>query len=76
MYLGELELSGLRAAPRGEVTLSVLFELDANGSLQVRAMETVSGREAHAMMKLVAVAQTEEEIEEMIERSASISVTA
>ncbi len=75
MYLGELELSGLRPAPRGEVTLSVIFELDANGSLQVRAVDTVSGREARAAMKLVAVAQTEEEIEEMIERSRSVSVT-
>ena len=75
MYLGELELSGLRPAPRGEVTLSVTFELDADGSLQVRAVDTVSGREARAAMKLIAVAQTEEEIEEMIERSRSVSVT-
>jgi molecular chaperone DnaK len=73
--LGELELSGLRPAPRGEVTMSVTFELDADGSLQVRAIDTVSGREARAAMKLVAVAQTEEEIEEMIERSRSVSVT-
>jgi molecular chaperone DnaK len=73
--LGELELSGLRAAPRGEVTMSVTFELDADGSLQVRAVDTVSGREARAVMKLLAVAQTEEEIEEMIERSRSMSVT-
>jgi molecular chaperone DnaK len=73
--LGELELSGLRPAPRGDVTMSVTFELDADGSLQVRAIDTVSGREARAAMKLVAVAQTEEEIEEMIERSRSVSVT-
>jgi molecular chaperone DnaK (HSP70) len=53
----------------------VTFELDADGSLQVRAIDTVSGREARAAMKLVAVAQTEEEIEEMIERSRSVSVT-
>jgi len=75
MCLGELELTGLRPAPRGEVTMSVTFELDADGSLQVRAIDTVSGREARAAMKLVAVAQTEEEIEEMIERSRSVSVT-
>jgi molecular chaperone DnaK (HSP70) len=73
--LGELELTGLRPAPRGDVTMSVTFELDADGRLQVRAIDTVSGREAHAAMKLVAVAQTEEEIEEMIERSRSVSVT-
>ncbi len=74
-YLGELELSGLRPAPRGDVTLAVSFELDANGTLQVRATDTSTGREARAMMKLIAVAQTEEEIEEMIERSRSVSVT-
>jgi molecular chaperone DnaK len=73
--LGELELSGLRPAPRGDVTMSVTFELDADGSLQVRAIDAVSGREARAAMRLVAVAQTEEEIEEMIERSRSVSVT-
>jgi molecular chaperone DnaK len=74
--LGELELSGLRSAPRGEVAMSVTFELDANGSLQVHAFDTASGREARAVMKLVAVAQTEEEVEGMIQRSRSISVTA
>jgi molecular chaperone DnaK len=74
-YLGELELTGLRAAPRGEVTLSVTFELDADGTLQVRATDTSSGKEARASMRLIAVAQDEEQIEEMIERSRSVSVT-
>jgi molecular chaperone DnaK len=74
-YLGELELSGLRPAPRGDVTLSVTFEIDADGTLQVRAMDTSTHREARATMRLVAVAQTEEEIEQMIERSRSVSVT-
>jgi molecular chaperone DnaK (HSP70) len=73
-YLGELELSDLRAAPRGELTLSVVFELDANGSLLVRAIDASTGRQAHAQMKLIAVAQSEEAIEEMIERSRSVSV--
>jgi molecular chaperone DnaK len=73
-YLGELELSNLRPATRGEVTLSVTFELDANGSLLVRAIDSSTGRQAHATMKLIAVAQSEEAIEEMIERSRSVSV--
>ena len=75
MYLGELELSGLRAAARGEVTLAVSFELDADGTLQVRATDSSTGREARATMRLIAVAQSEEQIEEMIERSRSVSVT-
>ncbi len=74
-YLGELELTELRPAARGELLLSVTFELDANGSLVVKAVDTSTGREAHANMKLVAVAQSDEEIEEMIERSRSVSVT-
>ena len=74
-YLGELELSNLRPATRGEVTLSVTFELDANGTLQVRAIDSTTGRQAQANMKLIAVAQSEEAIEEMIERSRSVSVT-
>ena len=74
-YLGELELSGLRPAARGDVTLSVTFELDADGSLQVQAVDASTGRQARATMRLIAVAQTEEEIEEMIERSRSVSVT-
>ena len=73
--LGELELSGLRPAARGDVTLSVTFELDANGTLQVRAIDSTTGRQAQANMKLIAVAQSEEAIEEMIERSRSVSVT-
>ncbi len=74
-YLGELELSDLRPAPRGELTLSVVFELDADGSLLVRAIDATTGRQAHATMKLIAVAQSDEAIEEMIERSRSVSVT-
>jgi molecular chaperone DnaK len=74
-YLGELELSDLRPAPRGEVTLEVSFEIDADGSLQVTAVDAVSGREARAVMKLVNVVQSEEEIEEMASRSRSTSVT-
>ena len=73
-YLGELELSDLRPAPRGEITLSVTFELDANGSLLVRAIDSSTGRQAQAKMKLIAVTQSEEAIEEMIERSRSVSV--
>jgi molecular chaperone DnaK len=74
-YLGELELSGLRPAPRGEVTLSVSFELDADGSLQVGAVDATSGREAKAVMKLVRVAQSDGAIDEMASRNRSASVT-
>jgi molecular chaperone DnaK len=51
--LGELELTGLREAARGEVEISVTFEIDTDGLLQVRARDTTTGREAQARMKLI-----------------------
>ncbi|MEI8256125.1 MAG: Hsp70 family protein, partial [Deltaproteobacteria bacterium] len=51
--LGELELSGLPRGPRGEVRISVTFELDADGTLQVRARDPVSGRETRTRVTLL-----------------------
>ena len=58
-YLGEVELSGLRAAPRGHVTIQVRFEVDESGTLQVFATDLSTGREAHAMLQLVGIAGAE-----------------
>jgi molecular chaperone DnaK len=74
-YLGELELTNLRPAPRGELTLSVTFELDANGSLVVRAVDKSTGQQAQASMRLIAAGWSDDEVEEMMERSRSVSVT-
>ncbi len=52
-HLGELELSGLTAAPRGTVKILVTFELDADGILNVRAKDKDSGRETAARMRLL-----------------------
>jgi molecular chaperone DnaK len=54
-YLGEVELSGLRGAPRGQVTIQVRFEVDESGTLQVFATDLSTGREAHAMLQLVGI---------------------
>ncbi len=43
--LGEIILRGLRKAPRGEVQIDVAFILDANGTLNVRAVDVGTGRE-------------------------------
>lgn len=51
-FLGELLLTGLVAAPRGEVKVAVTFELDADGILNVRAKDSVTGRETAATMRL------------------------
>ena len=55
-YLGQVELSGLRAAPRGEVTIQVRFEVDASGTLAVSATDLGTGREARATLQLVGIA--------------------
>jgi molecular chaperone DnaK len=55
-FLGALELMGLRAAPRGEVTIQVRFEVDESGSLKVSATDVATGRQAQAMLQLVGIA--------------------
>jgi len=42
--LGELVVSGLRPAPRGQVEVLVTFEVDTNGILNVTARDRDSGR--------------------------------
>jgi molecular chaperone DnaK len=69
-FLGELELAGLRAAPRGETVVSVTFELDTNGTMRVRASDARSGREALATLQLIGIAE-EEAIAEMTRRHAA-----
>jgi molecular chaperone DnaK len=58
-YLVEVELSGLQAAPRGQVTIQVRFEVDESGTLQVFATDLSTGREAYAMLQLVGIAGAE-----------------
>ncbi len=50
--IGELVLSGVRPARRGEIAIDVTFELDADGMLQVRARENGSSREVVAKMHI------------------------
>ena len=51
--LGELELSGMAPAPRGETQIAVTFEIDADGILQVRARDVRTRQETAARMQLV-----------------------
>ncbi len=53
--LGEVELAGLRPAPRGQVNISVTFALDTDGILNVRARDAATGQEAVTRVRLVAV---------------------
>jgi molecular chaperone DnaK len=73
-YLGEVELTGLRAAPRGEVTIQVGFELDQSGTLQVHATDIATMRAAHAALQLVGIAGPQG-IAEMQARHAAMRVS-
>lgn len=68
-YLGEVELSGLRPAARGEVTVAVTFEVDADGTLRIRARDVQTGQEARATLQLIGVAD-ESSVVMMINRFA------
>jgi molecular chaperone DnaK len=66
-YLGEVELSGMPPAPRGEVSVQVTFVLDADGTLRVRAADPTTGRQATALLRLSGIA-AESEIASMRHR--------
>lgn len=51
--LGEVLLSGLREAPRGEVTVAVTFEINTDGLLEVRALDQDTGQEQVATMQVL-----------------------
>lgn len=53
IYLGELTLSGLQPALRGEIKVEVSFEIDTDGILQVRARHQDSASFQTAYMKII-----------------------
>ncbi|MCC7540752.1 MAG: Hsp70 family protein [Deltaproteobacteria bacterium] len=65
--LGQLELHGLRPAPRGAVKIAVTFEIDADGTLQVRAEDPETGQRQGARIALVG-GISDEEIAMMAQR--------
>jgi molecular chaperone DnaK len=58
--LGEIELSGLRPARRGDVRVAVSFALDASGMLVVSAKDVGTGRETSAQVHLVGLPDAQE----------------
>ncbi len=70
-FLGELELSGLAAAPRGQTQIAVTFEIDADGILQVRACDPETGRETTAHMQVVGAEAAPGDVEAMHARQAA-----
>jgi molecular chaperone DnaK len=67
-YLGELELTGLTPAPRGETQIAVTFEIDADGILNVKAKDVKSGRQTQARLQLLGAQTDPKDVEEMMKR--------
>jgi molecular chaperone DnaK (HSP70) len=66
--LGQLELTGIKAGPRGEAKISVAFELDADGILNVQAQDLATGHAAQATMRLTGGNQDASDLEQMKRR--------
>lgn len=73
-FLGELELSGVTPAPRGEAPIAVTFEIDADGILNVKARDGKSGRQTQARLQLLGAQTEPKDVEEMMKRQARHAV--
>jgi molecular chaperone DnaK len=67
MIIGDLVLQGLPRRPRGETSIEVTFQLDANGILLVRARDAQTGTEQRASLNLVG-AMPQQDVSEARER--------
>src|SRR5476649_1467022 len=63
--LGQFNLDGIQAAPRGQAQIEVTFDLDADGILHVSAKDKTTGREQKITIK-ASSGLTEEEIQKMV----------
>jgi molecular chaperone DnaK len=70
--LGQIELSGLRRAARGDVQIEVTFVMDADGTLGVRAKDLGTGRVESVRINLLG-GLAEEEVRRMAERQARMA---
>jgi molecular chaperone DnaK len=66
--LGDLHLTGLVGAARGETRVAVTFEIDVDGILNVRAKDEGSGRETKARMQMVGTQSEAGEVQAMLAR--------
>jgi L1 cell adhesion molecule like protein len=64
--LGKFELSGIPPAPRGVPQIEVTFDLDANGILNVTAVDKGSGKTKNIQIKNESGRLSKEEIERML----------
>jgi molecular chaperone DnaK len=69
--LGQVELVGLQALPRGKSQIEVTFMMDADGTLQVRAKDMKTGTLQSIRINLVGAVQ-EDEIARMQRRQGAL----
>lgn len=67
--LGKFELSGIPPAPRGVPQIEVSFEVDANGILQVGAMDKGTGKSEKITITSESGRLTEADIQRMIQEA-------
>ncbi|KFM81612.1 Major heat shock protein Ba, partial [Stegodyphus mimosarum] len=67
--LGRFQLSGIPPAPRGVPQIEVTFDLDANGILQVSAMDKSSGKSQSITITNDKGRLTKDEIERMLQEA-------
>jgi len=64
--LGQFQLEGIPPMPRGQPQIEVTFDVDANGILNVSALEKSSGKEQKIQIKNDKAKMTPEEIERLV----------
>jgi len=67
--LGKFELSGIPPAPRGKPQIEVTFDIDANGILQVNALDKTTGKSEKITITNDKGRLTPEEIERMVKEA-------
>jgi len=67
--LGKFELSGIPSAPRGVPQIEVSFDIDANGILNVSAMDKSTGREEKITITNDKGRLSKEDIEKMVQEA-------
>ncbi|XP_077307378.1 heat shock 70 kDa protein-like [Lithobates pipiens] len=67
--LGKFELTGIPPAPRGEPQIEVTFDIDANGILNVSALDKSSGKQNKITITNDKGRLSKEEIEKMVQEA-------